>query len=175
MPTWPIQAEGRSARAPAPHPYNLSLDGLDHRPSGRGQGRRTGARHGGQFRAPQGRRYRSDQGGRHRRMWRHHPNTYYVARLFRSTKPEEQKLMEKIAVVWPDQAGNGVAHQRFRRRHAQYAPHKGKRPLFLNTWPPDQAQRYFADGNNEWPAVDKSRSATRPLNRSANSRPTSCR
>ena len=35
-------------------------------------------------------------------------NTYYVARLMRSTKPEEQKMMEKVGVVWPNQATTGT-------------------------------------------------------------------
>ena len=29
-------------------------------------------------------------------------NTYYVARLMRSDKPDDRKVMEKVAVVWPD-------------------------------------------------------------------------
>ena len=82
-------------------------------------------------------------------------NTYYVARLLRSTKPEEQKLMEKIAVVWPDQAGNGVHINVSGGGMLKYAPHKEAAAKFLEYLASDQAQRYFADGNNEWPAVEQ--------------------
>jgi len=82
-------------------------------------------------------------------------NTYYVARLLRSTKPEEQKLMEKIAVVWPDQAGNGVHINVSGGGMLKHAPHKEAAAKFLEYLASDQAQRYFADGNNEWPAVEQ--------------------
>ena len=80
-------------------------------------------------------------------------NSYYLARLMRSTKPEEQKLMEKIAVVWPDQAGNGVHINVSGGGMLKHAPHKEAAAKFLEYLASDQAQRYFADGNNEWPAV----------------------
>ncbi|MDP1635095.1 MAG: extracellular solute-binding protein, partial [Gallionellaceae bacterium] len=35
-------------------------------------------------------------------------NTYYVARLLRSEKPEDKKAMEKIGVVWPNQKTFGT-------------------------------------------------------------------
>ena len=80
-------------------------------------------------------------------------NSYYVARLMRSTKPEDVALMEKVGIVWPNQksygthvniAGAGVARQ---------APHKAEAIQFLEYLSSDNAQRYFAEGNNEWPAV----------------------
>ena len=82
-------------------------------------------------------------------------NTYYVARLLRSTKPEEQKLMEKVGVVWPDQTGNGAHINVSGGGMLKHAPHKEAAVKFLEYLASDQAQRYFADGNNEWPAVDQ--------------------
>ena len=35
-------------------------------------------------------------------------NSYYYARLLRSTKPEDAAIVAKTAVVWPDQAGAGT-------------------------------------------------------------------
>ena len=63
--------------------------------------------------------------------------------------------MEKIAVVWPDQAGNGVHINVSGGGMLKYAPHKEAAAKFLEYLASDQAQRYFADGNNEWPAVEQ--------------------
>lgn len=81
-------------------------------------------------------------------------NTYYVARLLRSTKPEELKLMEKVGIIWPDQKGDGTHINVSGGGMLKNAPHKAAAVKFLEYLASDQAQRYFADGNNEWPAVD---------------------
>ena len=81
-------------------------------------------------------------------------NTYYVARLLRSTKPEEQKLMEKVGVVWPNQATTGTHINISGGGMLKTAPHKEAAIKFLEYLASDDAQRYFADGNNEWPVVD---------------------
>ena len=81
-------------------------------------------------------------------------NTYYVARLMRSTKPEDQKTMEKIGVVWPNQASSGTHINVSGGGMLKTAPHKDAAVKFLEYLSSDDAQRYFADGNNEWPAVD---------------------
>jgi len=81
-------------------------------------------------------------------------NTYYVARLMRSTKPEEMKLMEKIGVVWPNQSSTGTHINVSGGGMLKTAPHKEAAVKFLEYLASDQAQRYFADGNNEWPAVE---------------------
>lgn len=81
-------------------------------------------------------------------------NTYYVARLLGSSKPEELKLMEKVGIVWPDQNGNGTHINVSGGGMLKTAPHKEAAVKFLEYLASDQAQRYFADGNNEWPAVD---------------------
>ena len=80
-------------------------------------------------------------------------NTYYVARLLRSTKPEEQKLMEKVGVVWPNQATTGTHINVSGGGMLKTAPHKEAAAKFLEYLASDDAQRYFADGNNEWPVV----------------------
>lgn len=81
-------------------------------------------------------------------------NTYYVARLMRSTKPEEQKLMEKVGVVWPNQATTGTHVNVSGGGMLKTAPHKEAAVKFLEYLASDDAQRYFADGNNEWPVVE---------------------
>lgn len=81
-------------------------------------------------------------------------NTYYVARLLRSTKPEELKLMEKVGIVWPNQTTTGAHINVSGGGMLKTAPNKEAAVKFLEYLASDQAQRYFADGNNEWPAVD---------------------
>ncbi len=81
-------------------------------------------------------------------------NTYYVARLMRSTKPEDQKLMEKVGVVWPNQATTGTHINVSGGGMLKTAPHKEAATRFLEYLASDEAQRYFADGNNEWPVVN---------------------
>ena len=80
-------------------------------------------------------------------------NTYYVARLMRSAKPEDQKTMEKIGVIWPNQASTGTHINVSGGGMLKTAPHKEAAVKFLEYLASDEAQRYFADGNNEWPVV----------------------
>jgi len=81
-------------------------------------------------------------------------NTYYVARLLRSTKPEEQKAMEKVGIIWPNQKTTGTHINVSGGGMLKIAPNKAAAVQFLEYLASDEAQRYFADGNNEWPAVD---------------------
>ncbi|MBL0167581.1 MAG: Fe(3+) ABC transporter substrate-binding protein [Propionivibrio sp.] len=80
-------------------------------------------------------------------------NTYYVARLMRSDKAEDKKVMEKVGVVWPDQKGYGTHINVSGGGMLKHAPHKQAALQFLDYLASDEAQRYFADGNNEWPVV----------------------
>lgn len=81
-------------------------------------------------------------------------NTYYVARLLRSTKPEELKIMEKVGIVWPNQSTTGTHINISGGGMLKTAPHKEAAVKFLEYLASDSAQRYFADGNNEWPVVE---------------------
>ena len=80
-------------------------------------------------------------------------NTYYVARLMRSDKPDDRKVMEKVAVVWPDQQSFGTHINVSGGGMLKHAPHKDAALKFLEYLASDEAQRFFADGNNEWPVV----------------------
>ncbi len=88
-------------------------------------------------------------------------NTYYIARLLRSDKPEDKKAMEKIGVVWPNQKNFGVHINISGGGMLKTAPHKAAAVKFLEYLASDEAQAYFANGNNEWPAV-KSAAAKNP-------------
>ena len=80
-------------------------------------------------------------------------NTYYLARLMRSEKAEDQAVVAKVGVVWPDQAGKGTHINVSGGGMLKNAPHKKAAVKFLEYLASDEAQRYFADGNNEWPVV----------------------
>lgn len=80
-------------------------------------------------------------------------NSYYFARLMRSTKPADRAVVEKVAMVFPDQAGNGTHVNIAGGAVARHAKHREAAVLFLEYLASDEAQRHFADGNNEWPAV----------------------
>jgi iron(III) transport system substrate-binding protein len=80
-------------------------------------------------------------------------NSYYVARLMRSGKPEDRAVMDKVAVVFPDQQGFGTHVNISGGGIAKHAKNRDSAQRFLEYLASDAAQRHFADGNNEWPAV----------------------
>jgi iron(III) transport system substrate-binding protein len=86
-------------------------------------------------------------------------NTYYYVRLAASDKPQDRKLMESVALVWPNQKSFGTHLNVSGAGVLKNAPHKDAAIRYLEYLASDTAQSYFASGNNEWPAV-----AAAPLN-----------
>ena len=80
-------------------------------------------------------------------------NSYYVARMMRSTKPEDVKDMAALTVVWPNQKSWGTHVNVSGAGVLKAAPNKANAVKFLEYLASDSAQVYFADGNNEWPVV----------------------
>ena len=80
-------------------------------------------------------------------------NSYYVARMLRSDKPEDKKIVANFGVVWPNQKTTGTHVNVSGGGILKHAPHKEAAIKFLEYLASDQAQVYFADGNNEWPVV----------------------
>ena len=80
-------------------------------------------------------------------------NSYYLVRLLRSTKPEDQAIVSKIGFVWPNQQTTGTHINIAGGGVARNAPHPQAAIQFLEYLASDSAQEYFANGNNEWPAV----------------------
>jgi iron(III) transport system substrate-binding protein len=80
-------------------------------------------------------------------------NQYYYARLARSEKPDDKRVAERIGVVFPNQKSWGTHVNISGAGVAKNAPHRDAAVRFLEYLAGDQAQRYFADGNNEWPVV----------------------
>ncbi|MGO4158250.1 Fe(3+) ABC transporter substrate-binding protein [Cupriavidus sp. YAF13] len=81
-------------------------------------------------------------------------NTYYIARILKSAKPEDKAVAEKLGVLWPNQASQGVHMNISGGGMLKHAPNKDSARAFLEYLASDDAQRYFADGNNEWPVVE---------------------
>jgi iron(III) transport system substrate-binding protein len=80
-------------------------------------------------------------------------NSYYLARVMRSAKPEDKAAMEKVGFVFPNQQSWGTHVNVAGGAVARHAKHRAEAVAFLEYLAGDQAQTYFANGNNEWPAV----------------------
>ena len=78
-------------------------------------------------------------------------NTYYIARLIRSTNPEDRALMERVGVVFPNQATWGTHVNIAGGAVAKSARNPANAVKFLEYLAGAEAQNYFANGNNEWP------------------------
>ncbi len=80
-------------------------------------------------------------------------NTYYLARMMRSDKAEDKQAMAAVGVVWPNQASWGTHINVSGAGVLKHAPHREAAIQFLEYLASNEAQAYFADGNNEWPVV----------------------
>ncbi len=80
-------------------------------------------------------------------------NSYYLARMMRSEKPEDRSAMEKVGVIFPNQQDFGTHVNVAGGAVARHSKNRDAAVRFLEYLASDEAQRYFADGNNEWPTV----------------------
>ena len=80
-------------------------------------------------------------------------NSYYLARLMRSGKPEDQAVVEKVGVVFPNQSSWGTHVNIAGAAVARHSKHVGNAVKFLEYLASPSAQHYFANGNNEWPVA----------------------
>ena len=80
-------------------------------------------------------------------------NSYYLARLMRSQAPADRDVVEKVAVVFPNQADHGTHVNIAGGAVARHARNRDAAVQFLEYLSTAQAQGYFANGNNEWPVV----------------------
>ena len=81
-------------------------------------------------------------------------NTYYYVRLLRSTKPERPRdRQRRPASSCPTRRATARTSTSPARGVLKNAPNKENAIKFLEYLASDEAQRYFANGNNEWPAV----------------------
>jgi iron(III) transport system substrate-binding protein len=80
-------------------------------------------------------------------------NSYYFARMMQSDKPEDIAAISKLGFVWPNQGSGGVHVNIAGGGMARNTPHPKEAIQFLEYLATNSAQEYFANGNNEWPAV----------------------
>ncbi len=80
-------------------------------------------------------------------------NTYYIARMMRSTNPEDRAAMEKVGVVFPNQSSWGTHLNIAGGAVARNAKNPANAVKFLEYLASAEAQNYFANGNNEWPTA----------------------
>ena len=80
-------------------------------------------------------------------------NSYYLARLMRSTKPEDVAVVNKVGVVFPNQQSWGTHMNIAGGAVARHAKNQANAVKFLEYLASAEAQNYFANGNNEWPAA----------------------
>ncbi|MGC1173398.1 MAG: extracellular solute-binding protein [Polaromonas sp.] len=80
-------------------------------------------------------------------------NSYYLARIMRSTKPEDKAIADKVGVVFPNQQSWGTHVNIAGAAVAKNAKNSANAVKFMEYLASPEAQNYFANGNNEWPAV----------------------
>ncbi|MES2634108.1 MAG: extracellular solute-binding protein [Pseudomonadota bacterium] len=80
-------------------------------------------------------------------------NTYYIARMIRSSSPEDRAVMERVGIVFPNQASWGTHMNIAGGAMAKYSKNPANAVKFLEYLASPDAQNYFANGNNEWPVA----------------------
>lgn len=79
-------------------------------------------------------------------------NTYYLARLAASSKPEDQEVANQLAVIFPNQDGRGTHVNISGAAVVRTAPHKDNAVRLMEWLAQPEQQRYFADVSFEYPA-----------------------
>jgi iron(III) transport system substrate-binding protein len=79
-------------------------------------------------------------------------NTYYLARLKASAKPEEQEVAAKVAVFFPNQGDRGTHVNVSGAGAVKTAPNLDNAVKLIEYLASPEAQRYFADVSMEYPA-----------------------
>lgn len=88
-------------------------------------------------------------------------NTYYFVRMMKSSKPEDQDVVSKVGVIFPNQDNRGTHVNISGAGVVKTSPRKENAIKFLEYLASPEAQDYFANGNNEYP-VNQSRVPANP-------------
>ena len=80
-------------------------------------------------------------------------NSYYLARLKRSTKAEDKAVAEKVGIFFPNQNGRGAHINISGGGVVKTAPNKEGAIKFLEHLASPEAQKIYSEGNNEYPVV----------------------
>lgn len=79
-------------------------------------------------------------------------NTYYLAR-YAGGDAKEKAIFDAVGVIFPNQGGTGTHVNISGAGVVKTAPNRENAIKFLEYLTSESAQRYLADGNNEYPAV----------------------
>ena len=79
-------------------------------------------------------------------------NTYYLARY--AGNPETRGIIDAVGIIFPNQQTTGTHINLSGAGLVKYAPNRANAVRFLEYLTSPSAQGYFANGNNEYPAVD---------------------
>ena len=80
-------------------------------------------------------------------------NTYYIGRLLGSDDPQDRAVAEGLGVLFPNQEDRGAHVNISGAGVTRHAPHRDNAVKFLEYLTGKDAQRLFAEGNNEYPVV----------------------
>ncbi|MCF8092022.1 MAG: Fe(3+) ABC transporter substrate-binding protein [Desulfotignum sp.] len=78
-------------------------------------------------------------------------NTYYYARLMASADPADQQVVEKVALLWPNQAGRGTHMNLSGAGIARSAKHVDAALALIEFLSGETAQAFYSAQNNEYP------------------------
>lgn len=81
-------------------------------------------------------------------------NTYYLGSYATSNDPNLKAVLQKVGVFFPDQAGSGTHINISGAGVMKNAPNRAGAVRFLEYLVSPTAQRYFAEGNTEYPVVE---------------------
>lgn len=82
-------------------------------------------------------------------------NSYYLVRMLVSERVEDRNLMKRVGIVWPNQSNYGTHINISGAGIVKHTRNREAAQRFLEYLASDSAQRYFANGNNEWPVVSQ--------------------
>jgi iron(III) transport system substrate-binding protein len=80
-------------------------------------------------------------------------NSYYFVRMMTNPEDKDRGMADRIGWVFPNQGDRGTHVNVSAAGMLKHAPHRAAAVKFLEYLASPAAQRYFADGNNEYPAV----------------------
>jgi iron(III) transport system substrate-binding protein len=80
-------------------------------------------------------------------------NSYYYARLMRSNMDADKAVVAATGIIFPNQSGRGTHVNISGAGIVATAPNPDNAMRFLEYLASDSAQKYFAEGNNEYPVV----------------------
>ena len=80
-------------------------------------------------------------------------NSYYFVRLMTMPKEKDKDVAAKVGWIFPNQGDRGTHVNVSGAGVMKNAPNKAAAIKFLEYLASEGAQRYFADGNNEYPVV----------------------